>query len=495
MNENRVYADREERLRKSGRLIVWCNISVAVLTVLMAGYEPSAIVEGAPVFRLIAGAIMLVCSMVCFCAAYLSELSPEKTAWIEVITVMVIFTFGDLLTGNAFFAFLSYALVLSLFLFYDKKMMRIPAAYVFIFAMITRIGDLFTGLSSGTAPVTVIYGMCFNAMFYVSAISISILTEKYNADIFGTLDDQVEKQSDTTAMLEEVLDSVKKGTEEVSGKLKDIEEATENIALSVSNVSQGTRLTCESVEKQSSMTENISRLIDGTHDNAKEILGITDDVKASVKNGTTVASDLTGISGEIHLINEDVTVAMERLKEKTVAMEAVVDAIAAISGRTNLLALNASIEAARAGDQGRSFSVVAEQIRDLSQQTKESTERIRKLIEELEDEARDASSAVERSIFKAESQQEMIADVEQNFNSIDSGMEILSGDVSAINEKLESLVSSNQSIVDAISQLFAVAEEVTASTDDVLETIKVNKENVTKASEALAEVYDTAMRL
>lgn len=496
MDNKRIYADASERLRKSCRLVVWCLVAVSVLTMIMAGYEPSTIVEGAPIFKTISMVLLGIACLASLLCAYVLTVEPKVTGWMIAASTMLTFTLGDLLTGNAFFAFLSYALVLSLFLFYDKKMMRVPTYFVLVVGTATRLGDVFAkDLSSGTSNVSVIAGIGFNVMFAVAALMISVLTEKYNADIFGTLEDQALAQSDTMCSLEEIIDVVKKGTDDVTDKLGSIEKSSEDISLSVTNVAQGTKLTCESVEKQSEMTETISNLIDETSDRSKEIITIGRKVKYAVIDGNKFAQSLGGVSSEISDINCDVTNAMIKLRDKTKAMGQVVDAIADISNKTNLLALNASIEAARAGDQGRSFAVVADQIRDLSQQTKASTENIRRIIEELESETNVASDAVTRSVEKADSQKEMIGNLETNFGQIEEDMLNLANQIKGIDASINNVKASNQGIVDAISQLFAVAEEVTASTDDVMESVKRNKESVEQALDSMKEVHDTTLRL
>ncbi|MBE5856187.1 MAG: hypothetical protein E7296_01275 [Lachnospiraceae bacterium] len=495
MENKRIYADKDNRVRKSCQIIVFFCLAVCLLTAVMAGYEPSSIVEEAPIMRIISIAVLVIVCAIDFVLIYFIKASSKVCSIALAVTAMLDFTLGDLLTGNAFFAFISYSLVLSLFLLYDKKIMRIPAIYILAFGTITRAGDLLTSLSSGTNATSVIAGICFNALFAGAALTISILTEKYNEDIFGTLDDEVDKQADTMASLEEVISVVKKGTEDVTARLKEIEEYSENITLSVTNVAEGTKLTCESVEKQNTMTDTIRGLIEDTSSRSKEIIEIARKVKYGVIDSTKEVHSLADVSAEISEINSDVTTAMNQLKEKTLAMQEVVNAIEEISGRTNLLALNASIEAARAGEQGKSFAVVAEQIRDLSMQTKESTENIRNIIMDLEEESNSASDAVSRSVEKAQSQDQIISGVEENFGSIESDMLTLAEHIKGIDAAIDNLQTSNQGIVDAIQQLFAVAEEVTASTDDVMETVKKNKDNVVVANEAMKEVYDVTLKI
>ena len=495
MEKTRIYADKDNRIRKSCRIIVIFCIAVCILTEVMAGYEPSTIVIDAPIVQYISMAVLGIACIIDCILIYLLKAPVKTCSWARASTVILEFTLGDLLTGNAFFAFINYSLVLSLFLLYDKKIMRVPAIYILVFGTLTRAGDLLTSLSSGTDATSVIAGMAFNALFAGAALTISILTERYNDDIFGTIDDEVGKQAETMSSLQDVIGAVKTGTEDITTRLKEIEQDSENISLAVTNVAEGTKLTCESVEKQNSMTDTIKTLIEETSGRSKEMIDIARKVKHEVISGNEEVRSLAGVSTEISEINNDVTLAMQKLKDKTLAMQEVVNAIEEISGRTNLLALNASIEAARAGEQGKSFAVVAEQIRDLSLQTKESTENIRNIILSLEEESNEASDAVSRSVEKAKAQEDIISSVENGFGSIESDMLTLAEHIKGIDSSIDNLQVSNQGIVDAIGQLFAVAEEVTASTDDVIETVRKNKENVELANNAMNEVYQTTLKI
>ncbi|MCR4587591.1 MAG: hypothetical protein K5682_04210 [Lachnospiraceae bacterium] len=495
MKNERIYADKENRIRNSCRIIIWFCIAVCLLTEVMAGYEPSSIVTEVPAVRYISIAVFIITCLADCVLIFFSGASVKTCSWALAVSSMIAFTFGDLLTGNAFFAFINYSLVLSLFLLYDKMIMRVPAVYILVFGCATRAADLFSSLSSGTDATSVIAGMAFNALFAGAALTISLLTERYNADIFGTIDDEVSKQADTMSSLQDVIGAVKTGTENVTAKLQEIETYSEDISLAVTNVADGTKLTCESVEKQNTMTDTIRTLIEDTSDRSKEMITIAGKVKDEVLAGNEDVRSLTDISAEISTINQNVTLAMEKLKDKTLAMQEVVNAIEDVSNRTNLLALNASIEAARAGEQGKSFAVVADQIRALSLQTKESTENIRNIILSLEEESNAASDAVSRSVEKTGQQEEMIHGVEEGFGSIESDMLTLADHIKGIDASIDNLQVSNQGIVDAISQLFAVAEEVTASTSAVMETVEKNKENVALATSAMNEVYTTTLKI
>ena len=121
MKDLRIYADKDNRVRKSCQIIAFFCLAVCLLTAVMAGYEPSSIVEEAPIMRVISIAVLVIVCAVDFVLIYIVKASSRVCSIALAATAMIDFTLGDLLTGNAFFAFISYSLVLSLFLLYDKK--------------------------------------------------------------------------------------------------------------------------------------------------------------------------------------------------------------------------------------------------------------------------------------------------------------------------------------------------------------------------------------
>lgn len=380
------------------------------------------------------------------------------------------------------------------FLYYDKKLMRITTYIVCGFALITRLIDVFNLMGDGADRSSALAGIVFNLIFAASAFCISFMTEAYNRDIFGTLDDRAEEQKEVMDVLSDILSVVKNETDSVTNELDELNVSSDKIVESIENISDGTKLTCESIEKQSVMTGNIQQLIDNTAGKARSISEITGSVNEAVAGGNNVADGLRALSSEIGEKNISVTKAMEQLTERTSAMQEFINSISAISSQTNLLALNASIEAARAGEAGRGFAVVAEEIRVLSEQTQSATQNIRELISKLEADASGASTAVDQSVEAAGRQQMMIGDVNERFNAIASEMTELRSAVDEINISMDDLVKANGTISEAVSQLSAISEEVTASTSEVLSVAIKNKDNVKTALNSISAVADTAHR-
>lgn len=181
-----------------------------------------------------------------------------------------------------------------------------------------------------------------------------------------------------------------------------------NTSQSVKSTSEGVNLDAENAKLASDKQRDEAHLVSvAITEMGSTIAEIADNANIAAKTTNDAADRATGAQNVVNestlaineMADEMETVAanIESLAEKTNNISGVLDVIRAISEQTNLLALNAAIEAARAGEHGRGFAVVADEVRGLAQRTNESTDEIHKMITELQDGAETAVNSVQKS--------------------------------------------------------------------------------------------------
>lgn len=185
-------------------------------------------------------------------------------------------------------------------------------------------------------------------------------------------------------------------------------------------------------------------------------------------------ADLLGISADAICLyeweNHTVKSNMTALHDHTKDMQKIIGIIQQISSRTNLLALNATIEAARAGEAGKGFAVVAEEIRMLSEQTKDSTENIESIITKLNDNATDTITSMDTVMNEMEKSEDM-------------------------NEKTRLLTETNKTLIDDTNTLSSTSEEISASSEETCAMCSDNAERFKTVNNVIAELAANAGKM
>lgn len=210
--------------------------------------------------------------------------------------------------------------------------------------------------------------------------------EFYSRNVLS-LKSSVDSLADNTAHIASASESVMASVDETSSAVGEISVATEQVTRNLDYLS-------EAVDKSVSAMEEINMSLKNVEHNTAVSHNVSSQVKAQADRSRAVVEETIAALAEIqHSVDLSYN-GIKRLSENSSRIDSIVTVINDITKRTNLLALNASIIAAQAGEYGKSFGVVADEIRNLSLQTGQSTGEITNIIEEIMNESRIATGSV-----------------------------------------------------------------------------------------------------
>lgn len=210
----------------------------------------------------------------------------------------------------------------------------------------------------------------------------------------------------------------------------------------------------------------------------------------------------SAIIGELHVSSETTTASLEkaldeigRLEDSVNAINEAVTLIQNIAEETDLLSLNASIEAARAGDAGRGFAVVAEQISKLASESSVSASKINDMIENVVNVATRASGFMEQVGVDMKSQQKKLDETETQYKAVADAVELSLESISDIKEKMSSLATSSDKIQGIVNELGTVSQSNVSSAVNTMEEARSMSDTVEELQNASKDLLTLSDRL
>ena len=303
---------------------------------------------------------------------------------------------------------------------------------------------------------------------------------------------EIERQgNETEKMLDNILSVSGEMTEKiefVGNKMTILKDTVSETKDAMGEVNSGSTDTAEAVQRQLLMTENISDKIEGVAGGTAKISESVTLANEALEDGSANIEGLVAQMEESIRSGKEVSYELEQLSNSMEQIKAVIDIINAITGKTGLLALNASIEAARAGEAGRGFAVVASEISQMANDTKEATARIQAMVTEFEKTITNVVTVTGGMVSMIDEQHAVTGKAADSFRIIADNTAKVSENSRLLGGYVEELTVANKEIVDSISTISAISEEVAAHSNN---TYTISEQNM----ELVSEVYEYTEKL
>ncbi len=302
-------------------------------------------------------------------------------------------------------------------------------------------------------------------------------------------------------ILEENLQSSEQlafAASEMSSMTEKVDQAAQEITKTMEQMSKVTEDQYENVQLSAAASQQMAQTAQQVASEAQKAAGLSSQVSQRARNGEDIIQE---ISTKILQLKETVDNSAEvvrRLGKSSVEIGKIVDVIRGISRQTNLLALNAAIEAARAGEHGRGFSVVADEVRSLAEQSTNSAIQIVALINDIQTETQTAVDTMEIGTQVVDEGTRLTLSAREAFNEITQSVNQTVNTIHEIAAASEEQAASSQEMTGTMETVAAIAKQNVSGANQVAAATKeqrVNMENLLMSAAQLEQMAESLTSL
>jgi methyl-accepting chemotaxis protein len=344
----------------------------------------------------------------------------------------------------------------------------------------SRITNQILALKSKISDIAETDGDLTKQLEIKSSDEIGQTAEKFNLMLEKTRSTISEVGTSTLVLTKDVTD-IYKTTDTVCASINEISHAIDQIA-------QGTLQVTNEIETASCSLNKINDHAKSTVEDMTDVIGQFEATELAIKEGKQIVLEQNNHMDGTMKITTAVLDSVRILKEKTSTINNIVQTISSISEQTNLLALNAAIEAARAGEQGKGFAVVADEVRKLAESSSIATKEILGHVSEINQAVEHSIENVNEAEQKIKLQDTLVHKVEATFNTIFEKVIFVIDHTKNASSRMTDVTNQVGDLNNLILNISAVSEQTSAATQEALTSTQeqaLGMENLNKMVDSL----------
>lgn len=263
------------------------------------------------------------------------------------------------------------------------------------------------------------------------------------------------------------FDEIKLISDQLTGFIEVMMESSENLQIATEFISEGAQNQANDINTCRQIADMLSNKISMMSEKFRHLIEMAHEMGSVSSHGQSAILNLSEQQSKNYEMNELIRNQIYKLLDKTKTIDEITAILFNIAKRTNLLALNASIEASRAGDAGKGFAVVAEEIRQLSENSREASKTINDNINEITTQLSNLEQAMESSKETFENQTQAVNDVIDAFERINSYIDNYISSQQDLNQDVVELLDEKEHLITAFDSIANIVEESSATTQEV----------------------------
>lgn len=288
-------------------------------------------------------------------------------------------------------------------------------------------------------------------------------------DATNTMDNQLRS---TLTVISDVAETVAANSEEIAQSSNEVRSGAEQVARTMQELAEGAEQQASSATDLAQIMDNFSSTVGIATQEGEQLMAHSQSVRDLTLTGQRYMNDSTQQMNDIDDIVQIAVQKVEGLNEQSKEISELVLVIDSIADQTNLLALNAAIEAARAGEQGKGFAVVADEVRKLAEQVSLSVTDISSIVTRIQDETADVTKSLQAGYAEVKKGTAQITETDATFRQISEEVNGMSTNIQTITTNLEGISNTTSQINRAIDDIAAISQQAAAGVEETSATVQ-----------------------